>query len=137
MRIPFFIPLIFLLACNPGKQPASLSCPNNFKTELYFGLKVDSATVVTDEKFNEFIRKNMVSANLGLTIVNSEGRWLNTATGKMDSENSKLVVLVYNACDTAVTHTISKAVRAYNSEFSQQSVLRVDYPIAYDFVDER
>lgn len=136
MRWYFLIPISFLLACNPGRQRANRACPSPVKTELYFGLKMDSATI-SDEQFNRFINTHLVNAGLGLTVVNSEGRWLNTATGKMDSENGKLVVLVYDGCDTAVTNTISKAVKAYNAGFSQQSVLRVDYPVAFDFVEER
>lgn len=137
MRWYILIPITFLLACNSGQQPANRACPSPVKTELYFGLKMDSATVISDEQFYGFIHTHLVNAGLGLTVVNAEGRWLNTATGKMDSENSKLVVLVYDGCDTAVSNTISKAVRAYNAGFSQQSVLRVDYPVAFDFVEER
>lgn len=134
MRLLASFLLIFgLLGCVPrGKVGKSA---NFIKTELYFGLNIPNGGRVEDPDFERFV-DTCLSPRFaeGLTVLQAQGQWQDTASKKVEREDSRIVVLLYPRKSRKAKSALIEQVRqSYQKAFEQQSVMRVDMPVRTSF----
>ena len=101
------------------------------RTELFFGTAKADGTVVTDEEFNLFI-DDAVTPRFpdGLTLLKADGQFQD-ASGTIIKEASFVLILLYPVEDFLVSSRKINVIReTYKEAFQQESVLRVDDPVA-------
>lgn len=114
-----------------NKNSKSNFCPHLLdskifsKTELYFGLSKPDGSNVTEEEWKVFLN-NIVTPlwTEGLTVLSAQGQFLD-ATGKINKENSKVLILVYYFTE-AQSQKVEQIREKYKYYFQQESVLRLD-----------
>ncbi len=116
-----------IMLLSMGCMPLLPGGEKYIKTELYFGLMIPDGGKITEAQWDAFVQ-NELTARFpdGLTILESEGQWKDTANGNVVEEPSKTVVILYKAANEnqAKVEAIRKA---YMQQFKQQAVMRVDY----------
>ena len=101
------------------------------RTELFFGTAKPDGTAVTEQEFVAFLDA-VVTPRFpdGLTVVKADGQF-RLASGEIIKEESFVLILLY---PVEVFKDSSKAINAirrmYKDKFDQESVLRVDDPLA-------
>ncbi len=101
------------------------------RTELFFGTAKADGTVVTDEEFKLFIDDTVTPRFPdGLTLLKADGQFQD-ASGTIIKEASFVLILLYPVEDFLVSSRQINVIRErYKEEFLQESVLRVDDPVA-------
>lgn len=113
----------------------SISCSTGRMTEtsLYFGLSKPDGSMISEKEWSSF-KEEYISKILkeGSTVIRVTGNWKDTATGKLISEPSCLVIYYYKH-SPAVSKQIDSLRYWYKTLFQQQSVLRVDKKVKAGF----
>jgi hypothetical protein len=97
------------------------------RTELFFGTDRQDGPDVTEEEFQQFLKK-VITPRFpdGLTVLTGQGQFLNS-NGQIIREASKLVILLYPLNDGEDKSEKIETIReCYKLRFQQESVLRVD-----------
>ena len=97
------------------------------RTELFFGTDRQDGPDVTEEQFQQFL-KRVITPRFpdGLTVVTGLGQFLDSK-GVIIQETSKLVILLYPVEDRQDKgEKIEKIRECYKQIFHQESVLRAD-----------
>ncbi len=107
----------------------------NIETQLFFGTeRPDGGPAVTDEQFMNFVDEEVTpDFPDGLTVQTGRGQWRD-ANGTIEKERSYELILLYpvTAAQTS-DRKIEEIRRAYEKEFAQESVGRVDDRTRVDF----
>ena len=112
-----------------AKQTIALA-DNYYHTQLFFGRSIPGGGMVTDEEWEKFLAE-VVTPRFpdGFTILKATGQYRET-NGTIDKEPSE--VLVFQKTRIASRRKIEEIRRAYVKQFSQESVLRVDFQRTVD-----
>ncbi len=104
-----------------------------YRTELYFGLSIPGGGTVMDDKWENFLTETITARfPRGFTVLDARGQWMQQ-DDKVVKEPTKIVVFLYPASmRTTSQRKIEEIRRAYIKQFKQESVLRVDYPGAFN-----
>ncbi|MEO6520116.1 MAG: DUF3574 domain-containing protein [Mucilaginibacter sp.] len=111
------------------------SCAANrmVETDLYFGMSKPDGGSVTDKEWESFRENYIVTAfKQGSTIINASGSWLDPVSRKQVTEASHLVIYLHKK-SKAVSKQIDSLRKQYQTQFQQQSVLRVDKKVTVAF----
>lgn len=102
-----------------------------YRTELYFGMDKPKGGEVTEDEWNRFLEAEITPRFPdGLTVLEGYGQFKDSA-GKIERENSRVLILLYSKKDRAEVHKKIEEIRtAYKKQFEQESVLRIDFPKA-------
>ena len=126
--------LIFAAGCAVGQWQlpvgaqgftVSMDCggasASKLRTTLYFGRTRPKGSV-SELEWQMFLRDEVTQRfPEGLTVWEAEGQW-RTATGSIDHEQSKVLLLVHS--DTApARQSVQAVIEAYRKQFEQDSVL--------------
>jgi len=100
------------------------------RTELFFGTAKPNGTAVTDEEFFGFLDEQITPRFPdGLTLLKGDGQF--RSGEEIIKEESFLLILLYPVKDFKDSSALIESIRDfYKSEFDQESVLRVDDPLA-------
>jgi hypothetical protein len=94
------------------------------RTEVYFGLSRPDGGQVTDAEWRSFMDEVVTpSFPAGLSVMDVAGQWQN-ATGKIDREASKMLVLLH-PLDPAIEAKIDEIRATYCKRFHQEAVMKV------------
>jgi hypothetical protein len=101
------------------------------RTELFFGTAKPDGTAVTDEEFSAFLDEQITPRFPdGLTLLKGDGQFRGEDE-VIIKEDSFLLILLYPLQGFKDSSARIESIRElYKSEFQQESVLRVDDPIA-------
>jgi uncharacterized protein DUF3574 len=122
---------------NPAVDTGALSenqlCKNQHqsgglfaRTELFFGSSKPDGSMVTDEEFERFLKREITSRFPdGLTLLIGLGQFKNSK-GEIIQEKSRLLILLYPFGESGSSERIEQIRDAYKSAFRQESVLRAD-----------
>ncbi len=115
------------MACSgAGAAPALVA-------ELLFGRSVQGGGEVTDTQWRDFLADTVTPRFPdGLTALDGAGQWRVPASGRIESERSKVLLIV--AEDTARTRQSLEQIREiYRARFAQQSVGLITAPACAAF----
>lgn len=101
------------------------------RTELFFGTAKPDGSVVTEEQFVRFL-DGVVTPRFpdGLTVVEADGQF-RLANGDIIKEKSFVLILLHPVEDfRESSRKINRIRELYKDRFEQESVLRVDDPLA-------
>ena len=101
------------------------------RTELFFGTGKPDGTAVTEAEFFAFIDEQVTPRFPdGLTVLRAEGQFRGD-NNVIVKEHSFVLILLYPVEDfRASSRKINEIRQTYNAQFDQESVLRVDDPLA-------
>jgi len=117
MKLFLLFALVSFTACSGSKV---------VQTDLYFGQSKPDGTNVSVKDWEDFSAKYICSVfKEGSSVVNSNGNWYDTASKKIITEPSWLVISV-NRMTPGLSKQIDSIGYWYKKKFDQQSVLRVD-----------
>ncbi|HYH11808.1 MAG TPA: DUF3574 domain-containing protein [Thermomicrobiales bacterium] len=105
------------------------------RTELYFGTTRPDGTDVTPGEWQEFLDEEITPRfPAGLTILEGYGQFLNEE-GVIAAEESVVLIVFYPAAEVESASASFEEIRdAYEEQFDQESVLRVDSePVCVSF----
>ncbi|MGV9455725.1 DUF3574 domain-containing protein [Streptomyces sp. NPDC003635] len=105
------------------------------ETQLFFGTaRPDGGPAVTDEQFMRFVDEEVTpDFPGGLTVQTGRGQWRD-ASGSIEKERSYELILLYPVAAAKTSdRKIEEIRRAYEKEFAQESVGRVDDRARVDF----
>jgi len=99
------------------------------RTELFFGMSKPDGTQVSTQDWEKFVEEVIVPAFPdGFTVVLADGRFRGP-DGRIISEKSRLLIILYPRRTRAESSRKLDAIRAaYLKLFDQRSVLRMDLP---------
>jgi hypothetical protein len=115
----------------PLARRAAPSSLDFARTELFFGTARPDGTAVTDAEFDLFVDR-VVTPRFpdGLTVVEADGQF-RLASGDIIKEKSFVLILLYPVEDfRESSRKINRIRELYKERFDQESVLRVDDPLA-------
>lgn len=104
---------------------------NFYRTELFFGRSIPGGGMVTDDEWEKFLAE-VVTPRFpdGFTILKATGQYRETG-GKIDKEQSEVLIFLYSQSKRASSRRkIEEIRRTYVKQFKQESVLRLDFPLA-------
>jgi Protein of unknown function (DUF3574) len=102
------------------------------RTELFFGRNSPQGTV-SEQDFQRFLDTEVTPRfPEGLTVIDARGQFRSSASGAVEQEASKLLVLLYRA-DRRSRLQVEAIRSRYKTLFAQQSVLRVDSVVCAGF----
>jgi hypothetical protein len=113
------------------------------ETRLFFGLAIPETkqpcnnilTSVTDQLWETFVARYIVGRFPdGFTVAQATGHWKDQTTGNPVSENSRVLILVAEKPEEQKIETL---IQIYLALFCQDTVLRIDNAVIFDFVAER
>ena len=103
------------------------------ETSLYFGQSIPGGGMVSPPEWERFkedhIRKVFKE---GSTVISVSGNWYDTATHKLITEPTYVVIYYYKR-SAAVSKQIDSLRQWYKGLFRQESVLRVDKKVTASF----
>ncbi|WP_328497331.1 DUF3574 domain-containing protein [Streptomyces sp. NBC_00414] len=105
------------------------------ETRLFFGTeRPDGGPAVTDGQFMDFVDRKVTPAFPdGLTVQGGRGQWRD-GNGIIERERSYELILLYPVGRArAADPSIERVRDAYEREFAQESVARLDEPTHADF----
>ena len=105
------------------------------ETQLFFGTeRPDGGPAVTDAQFMAFVDSEVTPEFPdGLTVQSGRGQWRDVS-GAIEKERSYELILLYPVARAAVSdRRIEEIRRAYEKEFGQEAVARVDERARVDF----
>jgi hypothetical protein len=97
------------------------------RTELFFGTDKPGPDV-TNWQFQQFVDKTVTPRFPdGLTVLDGNGQWKDSDSGKVIKERSKVIVILYSLDEeTADSKKIEEIRDKYKKQYQQESVLRTD-----------
>lgn len=105
------------------------------RSELYFGTTMPDGSPISDEAWQTFLDEEITPRfPAGLTILEGYGQFLN-ARGVIAAEDS-IVLIIFRPADStdADSASLEEIRDAYETQFDQESVLRVDSePVCISF----
>jgi hypothetical protein len=103
------------------------------KVELYFGLNIPGGGQVEPAAWQAFLDREVTPRfPAGLTVDEVSGQWQDATTGETVRESSRVLTLLYPPTPTAEQQI--EAIRAaYQSQFQQDSVMRLDEAACVSF----
>ncbi|WP_330267962.1 DUF3574 domain-containing protein [Streptomyces griseorubiginosus] len=105
------------------------------ETQLFFGTeRPDGGPAVTDAQFMAFVDSEVTPEFPdGLTVQSGRGQWRDVS-GAIEKERSYELILLYPVARAAVSDRRIEGIRqAYEKEFGQEAVARVDERARVDF----
>jgi hypothetical protein len=116
---------LLVAGCAPSCPPGLVA---GASVDLYFG-----RGGVSDADWHDFVERSIVPRFPdGMTLLDAAGSWRDPRTGRTSSEDSKVLrVVAGDARDLA--GPAQAVIDDYKRRFSQQSVLRVEYPVCHAF----
>lgn len=103
------------------------------REELYFGTNIAGGGNVSDAQWQSFLDEEVTSRfPSGLTVVNGSGQYLHS-NGNRVSEQTKIVILLYQKDEAKNAHMIDEVIDRYKSRFRQESVLRIKNRVSARF----
>ena len=107
-----------------------------YRTELYFGRSIPGGGAVSDAEWEKFLA-DVVTPRFpdGFTVLKASGHY-REQSGKIITEPSEVIVFLYPASRrTSSRRKIEEIRRAYVRQFTQESVLRLDFrsPVTVSF----
>lgn len=118
-----------------GPTPAALTDPDAHavvRTELFFGLKRDDGSAVTEEEWDQFVNDAVnVYFPTGFTVIDAEGHYRN-ADHKPVEERSKVVV-IFNDGTWDTLQKFDQLRRLYCQRFGQRSIIRASTAASVTF----
>jgi hypothetical protein len=105
------------------------------QTQLFFGTeRPDGGPAVTERQFTGFVDREVTPGFPGgLTVQEGRGQWRD-AHGVIEKERSYELILLYPVAEAAVSdRRIEEIRRAYEKQFAQEAVARVDSRTRVDF----
>jgi Protein of unknown function (DUF3574) len=119
-----------------GAEEAMDACPDDLygpdsepwvRGELYFGTTTDEGTAYSEEEWDAFLDAEITPRfPAGLTVLTGLGQW-QQESGEVIQERSEVLVILYPLETAAESSTLLEEIRdAYETQFNQESVLRVD-----------
>ena len=105
------------------------------ETQLFFGTeRSDGGPAVTDAQFMSFVDEEVTpDFPDGLTVQTGRGQWRD-ASGAIEKERSYELILLYPVGEASASdRKIEEIRRAYEKDFGQESVGRVDDRARVDF----
>jgi len=113
------------------------SCVNMQRTDLYFGTNIPDGGQVTAMEWKNFSDSVITKYfSEGYTETNAIGKWLDTNNKKTISENTKVVTFIGRRSKRR-NILLNRLIKSYIDRFHQQSVLRVDSKIKYQFITKK
>jgi hypothetical protein len=128
--------LMLPAGCAPAERPASEAAaepapyvcllPGEKRmlvAELFFGRNVPSRAPVSDAEWADFAAQ-IVTRYLpdGFTVHDGAGQWLNSQTGKIIRERTKILTVASDKPRPDLKDRLSAIIEAYRGRFRQQSV---------------
>ncbi len=134
MRIAASLGLALWLA---GTGLASAACPQGQaparEVRLYLGRNIAGQPGVSEADFTAFLDAEVTPRFPdGLTVLDAQGRWRNGA-GVIESEASKVLVLILPAREHKADAGVAAIRDAYRRIFSQESVLMTSQAVCASF----
>ncbi|WKX71971.1 DUF3574 domain-containing protein [Streptomyces sp. XD-27] len=122
---------------DPAPAKAAVAPPGRpyIETRLFFGTeRPDGGPTVTDKQFLDFVDREVTpSFPDGLTIQDGRGQWRDR-NGAIERERSYELILLYPVAEAPVRNPRIERIRnAYEREFAQDSVARLDETTRVDF----
>ena len=95
--------------------------------ELYFGTTTDEGTAYSEEEWNAFLDAEITPRfPAGLTVLTGLGQW-QQESGEVIQERSEVLVILYPLETARESSVLLEEIRdVYETQFNQESVLRVD-----------
>lgn len=120
--------LCLVLLCCLCLLPACRHRARKVETSLYFGMSMKDSGEVTDSAWQLFVQEEVLPVfPQGFTLIPAQGAWQDG--GRPVSERSVVIVSV-NELDEPLSKKIDSLRERYKTAFSQESVMRVDQPVA-------
>ncbi|MFI6281046.1 DUF3574 domain-containing protein [Streptomyces sp. NPDC050988] len=127
-------------AATAATAPAALTAPTvrgaaYVETRLFFGTeRPDGGPAVTDGQFMDFVDRQVTPAFPdGLTVQDGRGQWRDR-NGVIERERSYELILLYPVGRAKAADPGIERIRdAYEKEFGQEAVARLDEPTRADF----
>ncbi len=128
-----FAVMMMLAACAQTDRPTCAEGTEHFvKYELFMGRNSQSGEVVDDAAWTTFLEDSVTPRFPdGLTVLDAEGQWRDSA-GLVQMERSKLLVVLVPPGDEGM-RLIGEVSDEYKRRFSQESVLQVVYDACVTF----
>lgn len=106
------------------------------RSELYFGMNRIDGSPISDEQWAGFVDEWITPRfPSGLTVFAATGQYRDTR-GVIQRERSRVLVVLYPDADARKADAALRAIaRAYNAQFQQETVLRIDGPAGVTFLD--
>jgi hypothetical protein len=96
------------------------------ETDLYFGLSRPDGSTITEKEWNDFKETTLSKVfQEGSTTIEATGNWRDYNTGKLITEQSRMVIF-HHKQSKDISRVIDSVCMRYKILFNQQSVLRVD-----------
>jgi hypothetical protein len=114
------------LTCQGAQKPQEVA-------ELLFGRKIGTQGVISEGAWRRFVAREITPRFPdGLTILDTRGQWLDTATKRVVREQSNIVMIALPG--NAEDHDrLSQIAEAYKKQFHQQSVGIIVRPACVSF----
>jgi uncharacterized protein DUF3574 len=110
---------------------SALACATSgtgwIRTELFLGRNLPDGGTLSAAQVEAFLARDAGPRLSGWTLLDSRGHWIAPDGGAVDEPTSVLIVLHREGEENAALEQLR---RAYAQEHGQQSVLRVDVPVA-------
>jgi hypothetical protein len=122
------------LHADPSPRCGAVGGQPQHAIQLLFGRAIGTQGEVSEAQWRAFLAAVVTPAFPdGLTVLEAQGQWRDTATGALVSEPSKVVLLVVPDAAAAMPR-VKAVVAAYKRQFSQQSVAVVTTPACTAFL---
>lgn len=137
MRIIVSLLLVPILASCAATGAPSSACPAGSDgmtvAELYFGRNIGDRVGVSDEAWQRFVDTEVTPRfPAGLSVLDADGQWRDSATGRVVREPSKVLVLALPDA-AAASPDLAAIADAYKAAFGQQAVMTVTRPACVSF----
>lgn len=108
------------------------------RAEIVCGLNKPAGGVVTETEWQQFVDEEVTPRFPdGLTVIAGGGQWKG-ASGKVEREPSRMIVIVYQDAkdgkESAAEKSIHEVAAAYGKRFGQEAVLLVTTRAKVEFV---
>jgi len=114
----------------------SCSRPTQHETKLIFGRRIGDTALVSDSDWNKFVNEVIVPKfPSGFTIDDVDG-YYRMSNGEIIHEPSK-VLLVLEEKDENNNSKLDSIANEYIRRFHQESVLKEESPVVYEFENEK
>ncbi|MGW0651590.1 DUF3574 domain-containing protein [Streptomyces umbrinus] len=133
-------PAAYATLTDTGTRPTAATAPAArgaayVETRLFFGTeRPDGGPAVTDGQFMDFVDRQVTPAFPdGLTVQDGRGQWRDR-NGVIERERSYELILLYPVGRAKAADPGIERIRdAYEKEFGQEAVARLDEPTRADF----
>lgn len=130
----FFIILSGCSSTGSSESSRSHLSSGYIRTEIYCGLSKPDGGVVSETEWQKFLNDTVTPVfKTGYSVMNAEGRWMDTQNRSTITEKTKIIVIIYQ-WNREIHSAIDKIISTYKKRFQQQAVMRLDYRITARFL---